>query len=186
MFKHIVDENIEIRLREKRHAEEIYRLIDQERDHLRKWMAWVDNTKSVEDIEANIEDSLMQFAKNDGFVAGIWYNGRLAGTIGLHSINWKHKSTSIGYWLGQEFMGKGIMTKACRAIVEFAFDELGLHRIEIQCAEGNLKSRAIPERLGFTKEGVSRESEFLYDHYVTHIVYGMLSDEWKLYKSKDL
>ena len=184
MFKHIVDEDIEIRLRETRHAEEIFSLINKDRVHLRKWMAWVDGTKSIGDVEGSIESGLHQFAENDGFAAGVWYKGEVAGVVALMEISWKNKSTSIGYWLGSDFTGKGIMTRACKDIVDYAFRDLGLHRVEIQCAEGNVKSRGIPERLGFTNEGMIRESEYLYDHYVTHIVYGLLKSEWEASGSK--
>ncbi|PKM53997.1 MAG: RimJ/RimL family protein N-acetyltransferase [Firmicutes bacterium HGW-Firmicutes-5] len=179
MFKHIVDNDIEIRIREVRHSNEIFSLIDKERDHLRKWMAWVDDTKEVADVERSTKAMLQQYIDDVGFSASIWYKGKLAGIVSLMGISWKHKSTSIGYWLGTEFTGKGIMTKVCRDIIDYAFNELDLHRVEIQCAEGNVKSRAIPERLGFIEEGKVRESEYLYDHYVTHIVYGMLRSEWK-------
>ncbi len=50
--------------------------------------------------------------------------------------------------------------------------------VEVRCAEGNSKSRAIPERLGFIKEGIIRDVEWLYDHYVEDVVYGILSREW--------
>lgn len=178
MFNLIIDKDIELKILETRHAEEDYNLINKEREHLRKWLPWVDNTKDVKDVKSFIESSLKQFADNDGFISGIWYKGKFAGVIGFMEISWNHKSTSIGYWLGSEFEGKGIMTKSCRKMVDYAFKELGLHRVEIMCAEENVKSRSIPKRLGFLEEGKVRESEYLYDHYVTHVVYGMLDREW--------
>lgn len=69
------------------------------------------------------------------------------------------------------------MTRACEALVNFSLRDLGLHRVEIRCAEENVKSRAIPERLGFVKEGFLREVEWLHDHYVDHVVYSKLSGE---------
>jgi ribosomal-protein-serine acetyltransferase len=71
------------------------------------------------------------------------------------------------------------MTKGCQALISYAFNDLELNRIEIRCATGNRKSCAIPERLGFVKEGVVRQAEWLYDHFVDHIIYGMLASEWK-------
>ncbi|WP_334301100.1 GNAT family N-acetyltransferase [Alkaliphilus sp. B6464] len=100
----------------------------------------------------------------------------------MHSMDSTNKSTSIGYWLGEGHQGKGIMTKVTKALVEYIFTELNLNRVEIRCAENNYKSRAIPERLGFTKEGTLRETEWLYDHYVNHIVYGMVASQWKGHK----
>lgn len=64
-------------------------------------------------------------------------------------------------------------------MVDYAFNELNLNRVEIRCAVENKKSRAIPERLHFVNEGCIRQAEWLYDHYVDHIVYGMLKEEWK-------
>ena len=71
------------------------------------------------------------------------------------------------------------MTAACRALVNYAFHEFKLHRVEIKCATGNTKSCAIPERLLFTKEGIIKDGEWLYDHFVDLVIYRMLDHEWK-------
>jgi ribosomal-protein-serine acetyltransferase len=116
---------------------------------------------------------------NFGFQCGIWFHGVIAGIIGFHSIDWMNKNVEIGYWLGEKFQGRGIVTKTCRTLVDYAFYEYQLNRVQIRCATGNTKSNAIIERLGFIKEGNTRQSEFLYDHYVDLFVYGMTADEWK-------
>jgi ribosomal-protein-serine acetyltransferase len=84
----------------------------------------------------------------------------------------------LGYWLGEEYQGKGLVTAACRALVEHAFGELGLNRVVISCATENEKSCAIPERLGFRREGIERQAEWLYDHFVDHVTYSALASEW--------
>ena len=71
------------------------------------------------------------------------------------------------------------MTESCKAMTTYGFEALKLHRIEIRCATGNLKSRAIPERLGFVKEGVLRDGEWLYDHFVDLVVYSVVAPDWK-------
>jgi ribosomal-protein-serine acetyltransferase len=179
MFRYRIDEETELRLLEERHAQELFALIDQNRTYLREWLPWVDGTTSLEDTRKFIRFSLEQFARNEGFNAGIWYHSKLAGVIGHHKINWANRKTSIGYWLGVSFQGKGLMTKSCRAVVNYDLNELKLNRIEIRCAVENRKSRAIPERLGFRQEGIIRQAEWLYDHFVDLVVYGMLADEWK-------
>jgi len=179
MFKYAIEKDLELRLLENNNAEEMFKLIDSCRNHLREWLPWVDNTKSSDDTKNFIEITKKQFASNNGFQAGIWYRGEFAGAIGYHGINWANKSTSIGYWLGKNHVGKGIMTKACKAFIDYALIDLKLNRVEIRCAENNYKSRAIPERLGFTKEGVIREAEWLFNHYVNHVIYGILVSEWK-------
>lgn len=86
--------------------------------------------------------------------------------------------TSIGYWLGAEFEGRGIMVRSCRALIDYLFKELKLNRVEIRTAPGNKKSQAIPKKLGFTEEGTIREYEKLYTQFVDHVVYSMLAKDW--------
>ncbi len=99
--------------------------------------------------------------------------------IGYHTIDWENRSTALGYWLGKEFRGRGLATAACRALVDHAFEDSGLNRVSIACASENEKSCAIPERLGFRREGVQRQSAWLCDHFVDHAVYTALSCEWQ-------
>jgi ribosomal-protein-serine acetyltransferase len=93
----------------------------------------VDSIRTVEDRTNFIRRALKQFAENDGLQAGIWHKGRLAGVVGCHSIDWQNRSTTLGYWLGEGFQGKGIMTEACRAMVKPCFQgtrlEPGGHRV---------------------------------------------------------
>lgn len=177
MFKYVLDEDTELKILDVNHAQELYDLTNSCREYLREWLPWVDGTKKVEDSKGFIEMTKNQFASNNGFQAGIWHKGSVAGVIGYHKIDSINKSVSIGYWLGKQYQGKGIMTKATKAFVEYALTELNLNRVEIRCAENNYKSRAIPERLGFVNEGIARQSEWLYDHYVDHVVYSMLSSD---------
>jgi ribosomal-protein-serine acetyltransferase len=179
MFYFKIDDKTELRLLELRHTEALFLLTDQNRFYLREWLPWVDGSLTLEDTEKFIRSSLEQFTQNYGFQAGIWFRGALAGVIGYHRINWANRNTSIGYWLGVPYQGKGLMKKACAAMIDYAFHELKLHRVEIRCATENKKSCAIPERLGFTREGVIRQAEWLYDHFVDHNVYGLLTSEWK-------
>lgn len=177
MFTLKLDDSSHLALLQPHHAEQVFEAVDKNRTHLRKWLPWVDATKTPDDTKAFITMQLDQFAKNNGFVTGIWVNNQYAGTIGFHKFDWANKRTTIGYWLSEEFQGQGIMTKACRAFVEHAFKELKLNKVEIHCATQNKRSRSIPERLGFKHEGTIREAEWLYDHYVDHEIYGKLARE---------
>jgi ribosomal-protein-serine acetyltransferase len=69
------------------------------------------------------------------------------------------------------------MTEACRAFVTHAFDTLKLNRVVIECASKNVRSRGVPDRLGFSLEGVLRGVEWLHDHYADHAIYGLLKGE---------
>src|SRR5580698_3498582 len=150
MFRAVIRPGLDLRLLEERHSPVVYALADQNREHLREWFAWVDATKTEDDILSFIRRSLSQFASNSGFSAGIWEQGRYAVNITLHKVDWLDQRAEIGYWLGREFQGRGIVTDACRAITRHALVEMQLNRVEIRCATTNFKSKAIPLRLGFT------------------------------------
>ncbi|WP_164214332.1 GNAT family protein [Virgibacillus sp. YIM 98842] len=177
MFTYTINKDCELKLLEPRHAERLFLLTEQSREKLREWLSWVDFTQTVSNSEDFINSTLKQFSNNDGFQAGIWYKGELAGVVGLHKIDWSNKSTSIGYWLGERYQGKGLMTESCKAVIDYCFNELNLYRIEIHVATENMKSIAIPEKLSFQKEGCIRGAEWLYDKYVDHYIYGLIRDD---------
>jgi ribosomal-protein-serine acetyltransferase len=91
---------------EERHAEQLADLTDRNREHLRTWPPWVNASRTVEDSKNFIRSPLEQFAENNGFQAGIWHEGRLAGVVGHHAIDWEHRSTSPGRVLGLPVPGK--------------------------------------------------------------------------------
>ncbi|QED47096.1 GNAT family N-acetyltransferase [Cytobacillus dafuensis] len=179
MFVLKVDEDIELQLFQLHHSEELYHLVNSNRNHLRQWLPWVDNMTSPIQYHSIIPMWLKSLAENNGYNAGIRYNGELVGCAGFHQIDWNNRQTSIGYYLAKGFEGKGIMTKTVQALVNYAFLDLNLNRIEIRCGVGNKKSRAIPERLGFVQEGIIRDGENLYNHFHDLVVYGMLARDWK-------
>jgi ribosomal-protein-serine acetyltransferase len=163
---------------EDKHAPEVFAVVERERAYLREWLPWVDRTLEVADSLAFIQTSAQQFADNDGLTLGIWCDGKFAGTIGTHKIDWLNRKVELGYWIAAELQGRGIVTSACRAFIDHAFDEWQLHRVEIHCATGNQKSCAIPERLGFQLEGVLRDAQLVNEKYYDIKVYSMLAGEW--------
>ncbi|MBI6545449.1 MAG: N-acetyltransferase [Cyanobacteria bacterium NC_groundwater_1444_Ag_S-0.65um_54_12] len=178
MFKIILGSDAELRLLELHHADELFVLTDSNRKHLRQWLPWVDGNSTVNETKGFIEGSRKRYAANTGYDAGIWYQGQLAGVLGCFGVSLSNRFASIGYWLGEEYQGHGLITRACKVVLDHAFGEWNLNRVEIRCAMDNRKSRAIPERLGFTNEGMIRDGEWLYDHFVDHIIYGMLAKDW--------
>ena len=178
MIKIQVEDGLYLKSLELKDSEDLLPLVDGNRAYLRKWLPWLDMTRSIDEMIVFVDAAIRQQAAGLGFQAGICYQNKIIGVIGYHHLEWANHSTCIGYWLAEAFQRRGIMTKACRTLVDFAFDDWHLNRIEIRCAVGNMRSRAIPERLGFKSEGILREAEWLYDHYVDHVVYGMLAEEW--------
>lgn len=175
-----IDDEVSLRMFNEEDAEEFYILTINSKPYLKKWLGWLDHIKRVEDTAANIKARLEGMAENGGYPKSfaIIYRGKIAGTVGFNEIIKTNRVGVIGYWLGEAFQGKGIMTRALKAFIDYGFKELGLNRIEISAAVENKKSRALPERLGFTEEGRIRQAEWLYDHFVDHVIYGLLAEEW--------
>ena len=104
-------------------------------------------------------------------------------TFGMHGavcwyIDRENRNAEVGYWLGAPFTGRGLATRAGRAVVGYLFEREAVHRVEMQCGVANSASRAVAERCGLIAEGVRRESHWITDRYVDHVVYGILDREW--------
>ena len=169
---------------ELRDAEELFSMTDANRQYLREWLPWLDSIKRIEETRAFIRAAQTQSAQNNGTQLAIRIRDRIVGIVGHHQIDWRNRLTSLGYWIGEEYQGRGVVSAACNALVSHAFDEAQLNRVEIRCAVGNTKSRAIPQRLGFRQEGLLHDAEWLYGHFVDHIVYAMLARDWAAAKAR--
>ncbi|MBM4167905.1 MAG: GNAT family N-acetyltransferase [Ignavibacteria bacterium] len=185
--------NIELRELREEDAEPLFLLVDSNRLYLREWLPWVDQDKTSEDSRRFVFFTIGQRLRSEAFTFGLWipHEGDpqtpniLAGIAAFRTLDHSNRSGEIGYWLAEPYQGKGIMTEACRALVDFGFGKLALHRIVIRCATGNRRSCRVPERLGFRFEGITREAEFLYDHFVDLNVYAMLSHRWNQIGTKE-
>ena len=180
MYLHMLDEGISLRELGEGDAAPLFQLADSNRAYLREWLPWLDQNTSVDSTLAFIQHYQQLSKSGNAAQFGIWYRSELAGVIGLNAIDKTNRYAYIGYWLAAKFQGNGIMTKACARLVEDALVTRKLNRVEIFCAVENKKSRAIPERLGFTMEGVMRQKEFIYDHYKDLAVYGLLAENYKI------
>jgi ribosomal-protein-serine acetyltransferase len=178
MFTCRIDEQLELRPWDHRHAEELFAQVDRNRAHLRQWLPWVDSTHAVDDTRAFIRRAIEQHARNEGFHVGVFEGGRIVGGVGLVYLNWDHNRSEVGYWLSADVQGRGIMTRACGRVVDHLFD-VGVNRVEIRCGVENVRSRAVAERLRFAHEGIIRQVQRIRERYVDLAVYGMLAHEWR-------
>jgi len=159
-------------------AEELFRLIDRNREHLDHWLPWVRMNREIGDSLEFITRCEAAFVKEDGIQWGIRWQGQLAGIVGTHVLRKDRVWCSIGYWLGAEFEGKGIMTRSVRQLAGHLFEDWGFGRVEIRCEPDNVRSRAIPVRLGFVEEGTLRQNGEIHGRVHDTVVYGKLRAEW--------
>ncbi|MGY4794832.1 GNAT family N-acetyltransferase [Lysinibacillus fusiformis] len=174
-----INQDLALRMITPEDAEKVFALTDASREYLKEWLPWLDFTRELADTKAYIEGCIKGHKANSSLSLVILFNNEIVGIAGFNTINPSNKIGTIGYWLSEGAQGHGIMTKTVKALLQYAFETLKLHKVEIRVAEANHKSRAIPERLGFMQEGTIRAAEWLYDHYVDHVIYGLLVNEWQ-------
>lgn len=169
----IVAQQIQLKLIRLDYAQEIFDRISENKEYLSEWLPWVQVMKSVEDTINYIKVVEKQFKSGSGVQFSIFYEGEIVGLVGLNKIDRKTSTGYIGYWLGQKFQSQGIMTQSVKAVIDYSFNKLDLNKIEIRCAEGNLKSQQIPIRLGFNKGGIIENAEVVNGKTLDHVVYQM-------------
>jgi ribosomal-protein-serine acetyltransferase len=153
-------------------------VVAENREHLALWMPWA-ATYGHQDSLDFIAKSRAQLEAGDGFEGAVVVGGEIVGGAGFHAIDRLNHSTSIGYWLAAEAQGSGLMTATVRALLDHAFGPWVLHRVVIEAVIDNTRSRAIPERLGFTEEGVAREAKRIRGRYEDAAIYAMLASDWR-------
>lgn len=125
---------------------------------LKPWMPWAVNIPTAEEYEARVRKGQLDFLAREDLWLMLFLkeSDTLIGGSGLHRIDWSVPKFEIGYWVRTGFGGQGYITEAVAGITDFAFNTLGARRVEIRCDANNVRSAAVPQRLGFTHEGTLR------------------------------
>ena len=175
-----VDHDTQLRLLVEADSAALIALIEANRPHLSIWLPWVQETHTLEDARRFIRFGQRQYTQHNGMQFGVRVHGQLAGSAGYNYIDHDQQQTEIGYWLGRTFQGKGIMTGVCRTLTTYAFDTLDVKVVKIRCSAENDRSRAIPERLGYTVERIVPQLDWVNDHYVDTVIYRMAKTDWSV------
>lgn len=175
----VIDEGLFLKKLHSGSADLIFRAIDGDREHLRRWMPFVDDTRKSEDTELFIKSILHTECPRKDLVYEIWADREFAGLIALKEVDGWNKKTELGYWIISRFEGRGIATRSSRALVELCFTQLGLNRVQLRVAVGNARSSLVAERLQFRFEGIERAGELHHGRYFDLLVYSILKEEWQ-------
>ena len=180
-----VDHDIQLKQLVREDANVIFMAIDENRDHLRTWLPFVDMTRSVENSRSYIHSLNETNCPKKDMVFRIDYRDEFAGLIGLKEIDQLNKKTELGYWLTQKMQGKGIIMRSSRALIRYSFEELEMNRIQVKVAAGNEKSKKLPFRLKFHFEGLERHGELVNGKFLDLQVFSLLKKEWIQFKKYD-
>lgn len=161
-------------------ASEIHLVLMRNVDHLTPFMHWMVPNYSLDMARDFISRSNKAAEAKELLGFGIYLNDVFVGSVGFVYFDWKAARTEIGYWIDRGYEGRGIVSNACKALLDLAFNDLELNRVEIRCSSRNVKSAAIPRRFGFTLEGCLRQSEFRDGELHDFLVFGLLRSEWQI------
>ena len=173
MFSMEVDQDIQLALIDAHFSERYETLAKANYDYLKQWLAWPDLCKSADDFKQFAKRSLHDYADGKSLTCALFYQDQLVGNISFNDIDHKLKKVTIGYWLSADHQGKGIITRACQHLIQYAFNELYMQKIQISAAKDNLASRSVCERLNMTLEGVITHAEKIDGRILDHAVYGL-------------
>ena len=179
MFSHRIEEGLELKLPEPAMAQELAGLVRSNLDRLQKWMPWATGDYSEEHAADFIRRTLSEFAEDGRFSAAIIAERRLAGIIGFNRLDTANRSACIGYWIANDYEGRGYVTRCTAVLLDYLFDVRDLNRVQINCNVDNVRSRAVPERLGFMLEGIHREVEYNNGTFGDWAIYAMLRRDWE-------
>jgi len=160
-------------------GDELWDAVEGSRWHLERWLPWVpfNSTReaSMRYAEACVSDwdagRAVRFAIRDR------QSRELLGVVGLDSCVHLHRSCELGYWLKRDATGKGLMTEAANASVQFAFSRMAVHRIRCAAATDNFPSLRVIQRLSFRFEGIARQAELVQSRWLDHAVFAKLSSD---------
>jgi len=170
-----VDEAIRLKEIGLEDVETIFSTINNNRKYLSEWLPFIEETLEESYSHSFVENYLNSDRKD--LICSVFFSNQFVGIIGLKDTDFDNKKTEIGYWLSESFQHHGIITKSCKVLIDFAFDELKLNRIQIKAAKENFKSQRIPERLGFKQEGIELDGELHSRGFVDLVVYSLLKTD---------
>ena len=179
MFSYELDEHLRLEPPKLEHAEAAARVVQENLAHLKPWMPWAVDDYGLEHALQWIELSEKAATEDGTFGCVIMLDDNFIGSLGIHRLDVQNKHTALGYWIDHRYQGKGIVTRCVSVLIDYLFDKMELNRVQINCNVENVRSRAIPERLGFTQEGILRQVELVNDRFGDWAVYGLLSCEWR-------
>ena len=161
-------------------AKNVFKTIDENREHLKPWFIWVDLTLKVEDTLKYFFDINQKLLDGNKVEYGIFLNDVFIGNIALFDFNDKNKSAEIGYWLSEKHTRKGYMTEAVKLLEKEGFENLNLNRILLKCDEKNIASTGVAKKNNYVLEGTLRKDVWsdYFNNFRNSLYFSKLKEEW--------
>ena len=173
MFKTVIDDELSIALIEESFASHYAEISQSQNEYLSQWLAWPPHCKNEQDFRLFVQRSLHDYAEGKSMTCAIVYQDNIVGNCSFNTIDHYVQKVTIGYWLSEPYQGRGIVTRVVQKLIDIAFNELDMEKVEISAAVENQSSRKVCERLQFNLEGIITRSENLNGRIVDHVIYGL-------------
>ncbi|GGX72449.1 GNAT family N-acetyltransferase [Streptomyces fructofermentans] len=173
------DDGVELRPLEPWHDEEFLAHLDRGRDFVQQFIPFGAKATDVASAREILQAYADKRAADTGSLHGLWQDGKLVGGVLFRIFDADSGSCEIGCWLEPAATGRGLVTRAARVLIDWAFDGRGMHRVEWHAASGNEPSLNVARRLGMTREGVMRSSHPYRGVRQDTEIWAVLVDEWR-------
>ncbi len=173
------DDGAELRPLEPWQAEEFMAQIDRGREFIGQYIGLADVVSDLAASRVYLQSYAEKAATDTGRIYGIWTDGKLVGGVLFRTMDVPQGRAEVGCWLEPSAVGRGLVTRAARVIIDWAVEERGIHRVEWQVSSANAPSIAVARRLGMTRDGVLREYYARGGRRHDIEVWSVLAPEWR-------
>ncbi|MCA6091152.1 GNAT family N-acetyltransferase [Streptomyces sp. SCA3-4] len=173
------DDGAELRPLEPWQADAFLAHIDRGREFIGQHNGLPDIVTDLASSRAFLQTYADKTAADAGRICGIWTDGKLVGAVILRRMDVGQRTAEAGCWLEPAAVGKGLVTRAVRVLIDWAVEERGIHRVEWWVSSANEPSIAVARRLGMTKDGVLRESYLYRGKRHDEEIWSVLAPDWR-------
>lgn len=169
----------ELRPLEPWRAEEFLAHIDRGRASIDEWIPWASRSTDPASARATLRQCAEEQARDEKYIYGIWLDGTLVGGVMFARFHAASGVCELGCWLEPAAQGRGLVTRASRQLIAWAFTVRGMHRIEWRASAGNVRSINVARRLGMSLDGVLRQAVTWRGQRHDLEIWSLLADEWE-------
>lgn len=175
----VVEPELRLRALKPQDDEALYLLIETNRWHLEPWLSWIEDIHNLPDTRAFLKSVNYRDVYGSGWVFGIELRGKLVGLMDINEGDVEAGHIALGYWLDADAEGQGIITRTVRRCLDYVFEQQAVQRVYIKCATDNVRSEAVPKRLGFTWGGIDYGAGQVKGKSVDLVIYHLDSAQWR-------
>jgi RimJ/RimL family protein N-acetyltransferase len=160
-------------------ASALYEAVRESISEVSPWLPWSHEHYSIEESREFIGSRELASQGGEWYSFGIFEKdgGRVLGGVGINFINRVHQMANLGYWVRSSAAGRGIATGATRLAARFAFEQLGLQRVEIVVAVANVASQRVAEKAGARREGILRKRLFIRGESLDAVLFSLVPED---------